>query len=253
MPEAPKFSVVTASFNALDGLKSTVDSVAAQTFQSFEHVIVDGGSSDGTRAYLESLGDCVRWISEPDGGIADALNKGVAMARGDWILVLQAEDTFVSPSSLSSAADSLRPGADITSFPVLMAESDGALRKIVSHGLGWRSFLHMTIPHQGAFCRADLFARIGTFDCSYRIAMDYDFFLRARKSGAVWNVARETISIMPATGISSRQDWAGMKERLVEFRKAQSANTGIFARAILSLYWSVYWPFKRVKVAVTNG
>src|SRR5687767_5788357 len=78
--ENPLVTIITASYNVLDGLKRTVASIREQDFRSFEHVIIDGGSVDGTIEYLENLGDAVGlWISEPDTGIADAMNKGIAL------------------------------------------------------------------------------------------------------------------------------------------------------------------------------
>jgi len=107
-----RISVVTAALDALGPLRETVASVAVQDFAGREHIVVDGGSSDGTRAWLAGQGPAVRWVSEPDDGIADALNKGVAMARGEYVLVLQAGDVLLGADRLRAAAARLaRPDA----------------------------------------------------------------------------------------------------------------------------------------------
>ena len=173
-PHTPLISVVTAAFNALEGLRRTVESVAGQDFRSVEHVVVDGGSVDGTREYLESLGDTVRWISEPDDGIADALNKGIAMARGEYVLVLQAEDTFVDGGSLGRAATHLANSQDIVAFEVLLDHGNGSGDRLKTRKLSVLTECKMTNPHQGLFCRRNLYQRIGVFDRTYRIAMDYE-------------------------------------------------------------------------------
>lgn len=252
--DKPQVSVVTATFNALDGLKTTVRSVAEQTSGSVEHIIIDGGSSDGTQAYLESLGDRVRWISEPDDGIADAMNKGIAMARGEYVLVLQAEDTFANEGSLGLAAKELVQGEDIVAFPVLIAENDRSMRLLAPRGSGFLARFQMTLPHQGVFCRRNLFARIGLFNADYRIAMDYEFFLRAQKTGATASVHAEPVSIMPATGISSQRDWASVARRMAEFRKAQRAHyNSVVDKLLRGAYWSAYIPYKRLKVGLARS
>ena len=245
----PLISVVTASFNALEGLKTTVASVAGQKFASLEHVIIDGGSRDGTVEYLASLGTSVSWVSEPDKGIADALNKGVAKARGQYIIILQAEDYFVSEDILQSLEEVFDSGPDIVSGGVLVKEAEGGLRLVRSRGLGWRSLIHMTTPHQGMFCRRDLWRRIGQFDDSYKIAMDYEFVLRARQSGASWHHLPDAIAVMPDTGVSSRLDREGLLARLGEFRRAQFAYATGWQRPLLSLYWTIYPPVKLAKSA----
>jgi glycosyltransferase involved in cell wall biosynthesis len=243
VPSWPLVTIVTAAFNALEGVKATVANVAEQSFRSVEHIVIDGGSADGTAEYLRSLGDAVRWISEPDRGIADALNKGVAMARGEYILVLQAEDTLLDTDSLARAAPHLRDETEIVSFGIVL----GSERRI-SRGFGPRTRLHPPFFHQGAFCRASLFERIGLFDTSLSIAMDYEFFVRAYLAGASSVVLPEPVSHMPQTGVSSQLDWPTLERRLAEnrlihFRHARQPALTLFYR----LYWLAYRPFKRVR------
>ncbi|HSG35521.1 MAG TPA: glycosyltransferase family 2 protein, partial [Sphingomonadaceae bacterium] len=166
-PDRPSISIVTASFNALGGLRTTVGSVAEQDFDRVEHIVIDGGSSDGTREYLESLGDSVRWVSEPDAGIADALNKGFALARGEYVLVLQAEDTLLEAGSISQALPYLARGADIVAFPIYLEDGSGKRKVITPRNLNFRSNFRMPMPHQGVFFSRELFERLGGFDTSF--------------------------------------------------------------------------------------
>jgi len=244
----PLVSVITASFNALDGLRETVESVAAQSFRSVEHIVVDGGSNDGTREYLESLGDRVRWISEPDKGIADALNKGVAMARGDYIFVLQAEDRFASTGSLARAAEFLE-GIDVVSFDVAV-ERGGRLLPYRSHGFGEKLEWFAAVPHQGAFVARQVFERVGNFDATIKIGMDYDFFLRAKRAGVKCRIVPETLTYMPATGISARLDWPGLSVRLAENRRIQARHAHTLPRKLAqALFWPPYRVYKRLRHA----
>ncbi len=242
----PRISVVTATFNALEGLSKTIASVAEQDFASVEHIIVDGASGDGTAAYLAGLGDLVRWISEPDDGIGDAMNKGIAMARGDYILVLQAEDHLVDRDSLSKAVQFL-DGTDIVSFAVLVTRN-GSKRIVPSGGFGLKSEFFMTIPHQGAFCRRGLFGHIGSFDTGYRIVMDYEWMLRAKRSGASFKKVTSYVSVMPATGVSSRLDWPSLQKRQQESRLVQSRMGRPSLAPVRAAFWTVYPMFKRWRV-----
>ncbi|MAF29784.1 MAG: hypothetical protein CL820_15115 [Croceicoccus sp.] len=250
--EQPVFTIVTASFNALDGLRRTVESVAAQDHSAVEHIVIDGGSSDGTRAYLEEMGDRVRWISEPDEGIGDALNKGIAMASGDYILVLQAEDVFVDNGALGRVAGELvdrgRHGRiDVAAFDVILDFGDRrVLRK--ARPLSFLSDFKMTCPHQGMFVSRALYEKIGGFDATYRVAMDYEWLLRARNAGARLLAFDRVVAIMPATGVSTRTDWPSVSHRLSEDRRLQAQHARNAAgRAVNRVFWMVYRPFKQVK------
>lgn len=252
--DKPQLSVVTATFNALDGLKTTVRSVAEQAPASVEHIIVDGGSRDGTQAYLESLGDQVRWISEPDDGIADAMNKGIAMAKGEWILILQAEDRLSTRGSLKRLEPHLGGGTDILSFDVALLRQGGAVQRRRARPLGFLTEFKMTSPHQGMVCRRSLFEKIGAFDTSYRIAMDYEFLLRAKRAEANIEVCSQILAEMPATGISTQTDWPSMHQRLKEDRRLQRQHAqGIAGRFLTELFWLAYMPFKRGKCAIANA
>lgn len=252
--ESPLVTVVTATSGALEGLKSTVASVREQDFRSVEHVIVDGGSSDGTVEYLESLGDAVAlWISEPDTGIADAMNKGIAQARGRYVLVLQAEDTFLDAGALGRAAEHVSSSSeDIVSFDVLYIRN-GTGRAYPSRAFCWKTYFKTTIPHQGAFCRRDLFDRIGMFDTSFRIAMDYEFFLRAMRRGATCRLVPETVSRMPGTGTSSRLDWPSLRERFAEEGRVQERHcSNRLMRAVYAVYWPLYLAYRRARALLST-
>jgi glycosyltransferase involved in cell wall biosynthesis len=248
-PVSPLVTVVTATYGALEGLKSTVASVREQDFKSVEHVIIDGASSDGTVEYLESLGDAVTlWISEPDTGIADAMNKGLAQARGQYVLVLHAEDTFIDRGALGRAVEHLSNSSeDILSFDVLFIRN-GTGRAYRSRAFCWKTYFKTTIPHQGAFCRRDVFDRIGMFDTSFRICMDYEFFLRALRRGVTCRLVPETVSCMPATGTSSRLDWPSLRQRFVEESRVQDQHCpNRLMRAVYAIYWPFYLTYRRAR------
>jgi glycosyltransferase involved in cell wall biosynthesis len=246
---SPRVSIVTATFNSLPGLQATVASVAAQTSDDYEHIVVDGGSSDGTQDWLVRADPSIRWISEPDDGIADAMNKGVKKASGEWILFLHAEDTFATEWSLEEALPALDTEADVVSYDVQVFERD-LLRVFKSRGFCWH-INFKTIPHQGVFSRRGLFDKLGTFDTNLAISMDYDFFLRAHRQGARVDVTNTILSRMPATGVSSMLDWASLKERFREERIVQLRHVlGPAHRFMYSMYWPVYLSYRRIRSLV---
>lgn len=240
----PTVTVLTVSFNALADLKCTVASVVLAGETGIEHVVVDGASSDGTPEYLAQTG--TRWISEPDKGIADAMTKGLAMVSGEYVLILQAGDLFAPGLNLDEIQSEL-DGSDIVSFDVLITHPDGDVR-FCSRGLSRALETSMSVPHQGAFVRRDLYERIGAFEAQYKVGMDYEFMLRAKRAGATCKVVNRVVAIMPADGISARRDWHSLKTRLAESRLIQSAHARGFAdRLLQKLYWAVYPLYKRFR------
>lgn len=250
-PGRPLVSVVSAAYEALDPLRATVASVAGQSFPDREHVVVDGGSTDGTRAFLEGLGEAVAWVSEPDDGIADALNKGVAMARGEYVLVLQAGDVFVAPDSLARAVPHLDPGPDILVCDVTIGGRGPD--RLVSTPAPTHRLAFKPVCHQGVFCRRTVFARIGGFDPAFRVCMDYDFLLRARRAGMTLAHAPVRLARMDDGGISSRRDWPSLARRFAEERRIHLAHCpGPVMRAVYAVYWPPYLAYRRARALLAG-
>ena len=242
-----KISIITATLNALAGLKNTVGSVASQTYRNVEHVVIDGGSEDGTTQWLTKQAG-VRWISEPDSGIADALNKALDLATGEWILVLHAEDTLIDKFALSKAAPRLHQTAsDVVCFGIVFA-SDSGDRVLKPSGMSRRANFKTPILHQGAFCRRSLFVRLGQFDTRFKIALDYEFFLRAYRARVSADVVDDVVARMPDTGVSSRSDWKSLRSRFSEERKAQLTHVEKRAHRVLyAAYWPLYLAYRKAR------
>lgn len=180
-------TVVTVCWNARATIERTLDSVQAQAGVELEHVVVDGGSTDGTLQLLERrLRPCDFLLSEPDGGISDALNKGVALARGDAILFAHADD-WLTPGQLALAHRALTGAAacDFVFGDLLFFEG-GAPSFHYRGDPDYALTIGRRMPnlnHPTVLARREAFARIGLFDPRYRCAMDYDWFLRLHRSG----------------------------------------------------------------------
>jgi glycosyltransferase involved in cell wall biosynthesis len=205
MTPTPYVSVVTASLNRRDSIARTLTSVCAQSFRDFEHLVIDGGSSDGTVEMLQAhQSRCpLQWISEPDSGIADAMNKGVALARGKYVLFIHADDELAGPEVLQRAHTLLRQEeCDIYSFPVVVPGPAGRRRFYRPIRVHWWHHFKTIIPHQGAFVHRQVFERIGGFRPELKIAMDYDFFYRAFQNRSRARFGRMVVARMGAGGVS---------------------------------------------------
>lgn len=182
----PLISVVTASFNAAEFIEHCMQSVLAQEFDDFEYVVIDGGSTDGTRELIEKYGNRLSyWHSTPDRGLAHAFNQGIEHSKGQWIMFLNADDYFAEPVVLEKFAKALRSNslADVVFGQAVMVSREMAPHPVDRpYGKAfrrWQFVLINTIPHQAAATNRALFQRIGMFSENFGVAMDYEHFLRA--------------------------------------------------------------------------
>lgn len=185
---APLLSIVTATYNAEKYLADLIASVRAArdsglNWRDIEWIVIDGASTDRTPAMLTEAADIITTsISEPDAGIYDAWNKGVALCRGQWILFVGADDYFV-PGGLSRChAAACRATAEvnlIVSSVQWIDQDTGTVAKTLQRPWNWQEMQKwMTIAHPSTLHRKSLFETFGTFDINFRSAADYDFLLR---------------------------------------------------------------------------
>lgn len=180
----PLITVVTIVLNDLEGLKRTEASVRSQDFQSFEWVIIDGGSSDGAAAYAQSITDkLTRALSEPDGGIYDAMNKGLKLARGEFVVFMNSGDRFAGEDVLALVAEHVHPAVNLI-YGTSIVE---ALTTYEKKPIGHRAVAYgMFACHQAMYFRTKI-AQSVCYRTTFRISGDYDFvarFLNACGSGA---------------------------------------------------------------------
>lgn len=192
-------SLITIVRNDAIGFRRTAASVLADAPKDAEWVVIDGASTDGTVGEITAVAHRVAdYVSEPDDGIADAFNKGVARASGDYVLFLNAGDELAP----EAAAILTRLLKTYNGAPAIVGRIEMAGRQ---HGRPvpfWRQYMHNQLPHQAMLIRRDLFTTLGPYDRSRKFGMDYEWSLRLRPMWRQIVFVPEVLSIMKPGGVS---------------------------------------------------
>lgn len=213
MSDHPLFSIVTVCLDAETHIAAAVLSVLGQTCEDYEYVVIDGGSTDGTLGVIAGLAPrfCgrLRLISEPDEGLYDAMNKGLASARGEYVEFLGADDRL-RPGALEAVARAVQadPRPDIVCGATHVFGLSGAWdqppRRVVRRGMPAR----VPASHQATFVRREAMLATGGFDARHPIAADYDLYLRLIEAGRTELLIEDVIAEFGLGGVSSRSPWA---------------------------------------------
>lgn len=225
-----KISIVSITYNAAQVLQRTLDSVSSQTYRDIEHLIIDGASKDETvamaNAYKQQVSYAVVVQSEPDRGIYDAMNKGLRLATGDYIVFMNAGDAFHEPTTLERIAASATTNVAVLYGDTNVVDGEGRfLRKrhlSAPDHLTWRSFKHgMLVCHQAFYARLDI-ARDIPYDLQYRHSADVDWCIRVMKETERRHLTLQRVSGVVADfldgGDSTRNHRASLKERFSVMR-----------------------------------
>lgn len=179
-----KISIITVCYNSVSTIEDTIKSVLSQSYSDIEYVVIDGGSTDGTLSFVKKYrAQICKFISEPDRGIYDAMNKGIGLASGDIVGFLNSDDFYANESSIFQIANVFEKNDCDVVYADLEYVAVNDLRKIVRRwksqpyrkGLfkkGWHP------PHPTFFVRKEIFEKYGIFDLSYSVGSDYELMLR---------------------------------------------------------------------------
>jgi len=218
---APLVTVITSVFNARHHIAGCIESVMRQDYPNIEHIVIDGGSTDGTVDVLRGFdGSIAFWRSAPDKGIYDAWNKGLAEARGEWICFIGADDELL-PGAVTAYMQLARsnPQAEFLCSRIQWVNPSG-YRRIRGKAWRWPEFARwMSVSHPGSMHRRSLYNRLGTYDLSFGSAADYELLLRARQTLHAAYMPQIT-AVMRAGGVSD-----GLAA-LADAARAQTASGG---------------------------
>lgn len=258
-------SIITINRNNAAGLEKTMASVLAQTYTDFEYVVVDGASTDGSvdviRRFAPQFGDRIKWVSEPDKGIYNAMNKGIRMVSGEYIEILNSGDILAAPDVTERMITALVQHQSMlgASIPILYGNmirdfGNGKLSRDVGKAVRnegselpqeveWTmdAFIKGTVNHDPTYIRADLFVKYGLYDDSLRITSDWKWFVNAVVFGGekIYYVPID-VTIFDTTGISETELVSREKERRGELEK-------MLPSAILKDYDNYHFPIEQYK------
>jgi len=230
----PFVSIVTVTFNAGAHLAQTIESVLGQTHRPIEYVIVDGGSHDNTLDIVRQYeGRLSQWISAPDRGIYDAMNKSLGLVTGDWVNFMNAGDTFAHPESVAQAMANVPENAEVVYGSYEIAYESFKKRKTAPNSL---TDFHrgMIINHQSTFVRTAT-ARAHPFDPRYPLAADFAQLFKLYCAGAVFHRADNVVAHFADGGVSAARKVEYLRQCLAvvqELRPDLWGTTAHYQKAI---------------------
>ncbi len=208
-PDEPLVTIITVVYNCEATVSRCIDSVLSQTYLNIEYIVIDGGSTDGTLEAIKSYADKLDYVvSEPDGGIYNAMNKGLSLARGDFIAFLNADDYYLSQAVEFSVNNLISSGVDISYAGFVYSDENG-WAVLADEPREWessRAILGVPGGHETFFVHRDCYDKIGGYSEEYRLAADYHWMLRAIKKGLVAKPLPKNILVMSTGGQSFSKD-----------------------------------------------
>ena len=251
-----KISIVTATYNSGKTVRDTFVSVLNQTYDNYELIVVDGGSKDDTleiiRHYEPIFKGRMKWISEPDRGIYDAMNKGIAMATGDAVGFLNSDDFYSSCGILRMVASSMRNKNIDAVYGDVHYVHDNDLGKCVRYYSSrafhrvWMRFGFMP-AHPSFYCRREVYEKYGTFDLSYKVAADFECLLRLIFLHRIRTMYLPLDFVTMRTGGASTQGFASHKQIMSDHQLAFKKN-GVYSNVFMECLRYVYKIFEKLEI-----
>jgi glycosyltransferase involved in cell wall biosynthesis len=209
-------SIITISYNSVQHIDDAILSVLSQDYPQIEYIIIDGGSTDGTVDIISRRADedsRIRWVSELDSGIADAFNKGLRMATGEVIGILNSDDRYtVNAVQIVADAVAAHPECDVFHGNMVRYQGDTPLLILIPSVMNENIWHEMPLNHPATFVKRCAYQTVGEFDTGLRIAMDYDMVLRLFLAGfRFWHI-EEILAHMRYGGESDNAVIAGLRE-----------------------------------------
>ena len=258
---SPSVSVITITYNAERFLKNTIESVVNQTNKDFEYLIVDGHSTDGTTSIIQQYDNCgygsfeaamnrgeessgkIIWISEPDKGLYDAMNKGLHLAKGDFVWFVNAGDKIYDTSTMQTVVDTIghNPDCDVVyGQSIIIGEDEqivGERHKIAPRNLTKKDLLNgLVVCHQSILARKSI---APDYNLEYRITADYDWVCKVVSKSRLNCYIDNYISRFMVAGVSSQQRKKSWRERFVIMK----SHFGLLPTLWAHLKIAVKYPF----------
>ncbi len=240
-----KITIITVCYNSAATLEKTILSVAGQCYENIEYIIVDGNSKDSTLDIIQNhKSKITKWISEPDKGLYDAMNKGIALATGDFIGILNSDDTFYSDTVIEEiVAFHTRNNIDASVGNIIQHKEDGKVVRVYPSKYWNPEKLKIGFmpPHPSIFFKRELFDRLGSYKLDFVIGADYELITRFfLKEKIIWKYSGITTTAMLVGGLSSS---GRVSYNLItkEIQKALNMNGIVFSslRIKIRFLWKI--------------
>lgn len=214
--DKPLISIITVVYNGEKHLEQTIQSVISQTYKNVEYIIIDGGSTDGTLDIIHKYEHMIDyWVSEKDAGIYDAMNKGISLAAGEWIGLINADDWYES-NACEAVAEYFKKKSGAYVFHGIMKMYDESTKYLYCTKPAKRYSLlkkGMVIDHPATFISRSLYKEYGLYGTHYKIAADWDLILRLYLAGVEFVSINQVFANFRAGGVSSEMNYFGFKEK----------------------------------------
>lgn len=234
-------SIITATYNSAKTVRDTFKSVLLQNYTNYEYIVIDGGSKDGTvdiiREYEPLFGGRMEWISEPDKGIYDAMNKGIRMASGEVVGLLNSDDFYTSDDVLATVAEKMsHTGIDAVYGDVHYVNASDLTKcvRYYSSKPFRRTWMRLGFmpAHPSFYCRRDVYEKYGTFDLTYKVAADFENLLRLIFVNRIKTAYVPKDFVTMRTGGASSSGLQSHKKIMRDHLRALKAN-GVYSNACL--------------------
>lgn len=239
-----KISIVTATWNRADTIRDTIESILAQIHQNWEHIIIDGASSDNTieviNEYVDRYNGRLKIVSEKDKGIYDAMNKGVKLATGDIIGTLNADDFYADNLTLKHINDAFEQHDVDAVYGDNMIVDFNDTSKQIRHHVNtdfsrWKMRLGFMPSHPTFYCKKNVFDTFGKFNETYKIAADFEWLLRTVFKGKIKTYYIRRTQTKMRDGGASQSGWKSHKTVIAEHKRAFREN-GVWSCTAFELY-----------------
>lgn len=216
----PKISIVTIAYNSAKTIRKTIESVLSQDYDNKEYVIIDGGSTDGTQNIVQRYSSSIDiFVSEKDRGRSDAFNKGIKLASGEMIVLLNSDD-YLLPNALSRVAAEHDDNIDILCGNLILWNEYTDYKCRITPSLNFPKLPFFRRPaHQGLFIKKRLYERLDGYDINITYAMDLDFLMRATSIGATFKYINVDVAVFRLGGATSDSIFKKRKEYIYIIKK----------------------------------
>jgi len=202
----PLLSIITVNLNNKDGLIETIGSIENQTVSDFEYIVIDGGSVDSSQHIIQQSNCVDKWLSEKDSGIYDAMNKGIQMASGDYLLFLNSGDKLYEKTTIKKALPFLN-NFDIVYGDLFFSDKKNPYIYNYPEKLSFSFLFKASLAHPSTFIKRELFECFGLYDTTFKVIADWVFFIKViTKQNVSTKHIDQVISIFDMEGISSKPE-----------------------------------------------